>query len=419
MVMPDPVGHPNIWIQAQRDRSNHPHWWKEITALHRPLVTPNLSKPEALLLSQWHTTDLMLPLAPYKTSGYWETPPYLTNLCPWDLPPHINSLEWGTCGLLGRIKPSPHQSPATVCRKAPAGVLYNAAQELQRWMAPLMCLNRDEIMEVLLLEPTDEKARTSPILEEEAALLGEEMELYLSCLPSLGAPEPEKLTEKFDAPSTPASSSRTPTSPWCHGDPSQKTMRSHQRTDPQSLLILNSRNTSKWVWALIEKNGEIPDWWQEFWFLHHMGDKILSKWEGQDLARRQVHGLLDTQGPTRKGQLVGHLTLPGQGEMRRFPPSIIQALPGHQGGKEGPNGGTDSGPPEVCWVIRCTYQVHAQTFLLKRAWHHWGIMWWYQTLYDDVPVMWGILNEHIYVSIERGIKGKCIRGRGFKVLSLN
>ena len=51
-------------------------------------------------------------------------------------------------------------------------VLSYAAWELQRQMAPLMCLNRDEIVEALLLEPMDNEAGISLTPEEAAALLG-------------------------------------------------------------------------------------------------------------------------------------------------------------------------------------------------------------------------------------------------------
>ena len=54
----------------------------------------------------------------------------------------------------------------------PTGVLCNAAPELQRCMAPLMCLNGDEIVEASLLEPMGNEPRNSLTLEEEAALLG-------------------------------------------------------------------------------------------------------------------------------------------------------------------------------------------------------------------------------------------------------
>ena len=61
---------------------------------------------------------------------------------------------------------------------APTGVLCDTAQELQRCMAPLMCLNGKEIVEASLLELMDDEPGTSPTLEEEATLLGEELEMH-------------------------------------------------------------------------------------------------------------------------------------------------------------------------------------------------------------------------------------------------
>ena len=58
----------------------------------------------------------------------------------------------------------------------PPRVLYNAAWDLQWYMAPLMWLDRDEIMEASLLGPTDDGTGVSLTPEEEAVLLGEELE---------------------------------------------------------------------------------------------------------------------------------------------------------------------------------------------------------------------------------------------------
>ena len=72
----------------------------------------------------------------------------------------------------------------------------------------------------------------------------------------------------------------------------------------------------------------------------------------------------------------------------------------------------------LLWVrvsTQCTYQTHVQTFPLKGAWCHQGIMWWCQIPYDDIPVMWGILDDDIYISIKRGIKGR-MHKRGFPCL---
>ena len=44
-------------------------------------------------------------------------------------------------------------------------------------MAPLMSLSGDDIVEASLLEPMGDERGTSPTPEEEATLLGEELEL--------------------------------------------------------------------------------------------------------------------------------------------------------------------------------------------------------------------------------------------------
>ena len=43
-------------------------------------------------------------------------------------------------------------------------------------MAPLMQLDRDEIIEASLLDPTNDRPRTPPVLKEVAVLLGDELE---------------------------------------------------------------------------------------------------------------------------------------------------------------------------------------------------------------------------------------------------
>ena len=59
----------------------------------------------------------------------------------------------------------------------PPRVLCDAAQDLQRCMALLMWLDRDEIVEASLLGPADNGPRAPATLEEEDVLLGDELEL--------------------------------------------------------------------------------------------------------------------------------------------------------------------------------------------------------------------------------------------------
>ena len=58
----------------------------------------------------------------------------------------------------------------------PPTVLCDAAQDLERCMVPMMCLDGDEIVEASLLGPADGVPKTSPTPEEEAVHLGDELE---------------------------------------------------------------------------------------------------------------------------------------------------------------------------------------------------------------------------------------------------
>ena len=79
-----------------------------------------------------------------------------------------------------------------------------------------------------------DKLRTSPTSEEEAAHQGEEQglpeapEATESLQEHPETPEPKELTQHIDALSTPVPSKH-------HCDPSQKTKKSQQRIEPQSL----------------------------------------------------------------------------------------------------------------------------------------------------------------------------------------
>ena len=53
-----------------------------------------------------------------------------------------------------------------------SGMLTRVLCDSVRELTPLMCLSRDEIVEVSLLEPAGEEHGTSPTLEEEAILPG-------------------------------------------------------------------------------------------------------------------------------------------------------------------------------------------------------------------------------------------------------
>ena len=62
----------------------------------------------------------------------------------------------------------------------PTGILHDSARELQKCMAPLMTLSSDDIVETSLLKSMEDKHGTPLALEEEAALLEEEINSPLS-----------------------------------------------------------------------------------------------------------------------------------------------------------------------------------------------------------------------------------------------
>ena len=78
----------------------------------------------------------------------------------------------------------------------PTGVLCEAARELQWCMTPLLALNRDEIVEASLLQSLEGECGTSPMSEEEAALLGDvESDIQSDVKPDIEVPQVPELLE--------------------------------------------------------------------------------------------------------------------------------------------------------------------------------------------------------------------------------
>ena len=235
--MPDPVDHPDQWIKVEMDRiESHPHWWKEIRTLKihpreclQKLHHSDLSKPKALYFSWGQAVAFRLPLAQQEASGWWDSPPCFCGLCLQDFLSHADASKKRNFWTVRQEKTQALAWPLQCCEerlKVQTRVLCNVAQVLQKCMAPLMCLNRDEIVEASLLEPMGNKPRTSPNLVEEATLLGEELwtpdapEATASLQECLEFPEPEEPIKQIGALSTPAPSS--PNSKPQH-EPPQKT----------------------------------------------------------------------------------------------------------------------------------------------------------------------------------------------------
>ena len=286
--MPDPVDQSNQWSKAEMDRVGyHPCWWKEIrtlkrytleSALKKYTIERDLSEPEALYFSWWQAVAFRLPLPNRRhwVGGIFH-PVFMGCIlgisCPMLMLP-----EWETSRQLGRKKTLALARALQCCTErlgAPTRVLCNAAQELQRCMAPLMCLNWDEIVEAPLLEPMGDEPGTSPTLEEEATLLGEEQglpeapETTASLWECLKTPKPKEPTEHIDTLSTSVFSKP------CQ-DPFQKIKRSQGRIEPKSLPNPDLDIISDWVQAYLKKSGEIPDWWWDFWSICCQGVEPLN-----------------------------------------------------------------------------------------------------------------------------------------------
>ena len=129
--------------------------------------------------------------------GWWEAPHSLHRFCHQDFLPHIDppiprylwvARQEETLALAQALQHCAERSGM------PPTVLCHAAWDLQRCMVPLIHLDGDEIVETLLLGPTDNAPGTSPTPEEEAVLLGDEPEC-LEAQEATMCPKPEEPAE--------------------------------------------------------------------------------------------------------------------------------------------------------------------------------------------------------------------------------
>ena len=129
-------------------------------------------------------------------------------------------------------------------------VICNIEREIQKCMAPLTSLNGDDIVEASLLEPAGEECKTSPMPEEEAAILDEEPKLLEAPEAAESLPEcldisgPAESAEQINAPTTPAPLSDM-SKPDCH--PFQKAKNPQRETEADPSL------TTECIWSYVEK----------------------------------------------------------------------------------------------------------------------------------------------------------------------
>ena len=132
---------------------------------------------------------------------------------------------------------------------APTGVLCDAVQEPQGCMVPVMALNKDDIVEASLLKSTEEEHGISPIPEEKAILLAEEIKL-----PQV--PEISEGVEPARWITTPRASSPSPASQSNHC-PSQRARESWRGIDA------DPNHPKKWVCFYLQEHDRVPEWWVE------------------------------------------------------------------------------------------------------------------------------------------------------------
>ena len=94
--------------------------------------------------------------------------------------------------------------------------------------------------------------------------------------------EPSK---QIDALSAPAPSLPTSKS---HSQPSQRKRMSLQGIECGSSKGPNPDDTTKWIWTYLTRNKDVLSWWDEFWALMHLGNKMPSKEEVKLMAREQA-----------------------------------------------------------------------------------------------------------------------------------
>ena len=162
--------HPNQWILAEMNRARvNPHWWKDIRASKRltmgsVTMRECLNTPEALHYAWWQVAAFRLPLTQQEALGWWEASPWLCRVCPQDFLP--NTEASGTRDFWTVRGENPGLSPCTagLCRKVrvPTRVLCDVAWELQRCIAPLLRLSRDNIVEASLLNPQARNVEPPP-----------------------------------------------------------------------------------------------------------------------------------------------------------------------------------------------------------------------------------------------------------------
>ena len=165
------------WIQVYMAKTRHlPSWWQEFRSLFKENGR-ELADAFVWKFTTKQATTFRLPAVQADVSDRWEVTCSNHSLDQRNFLPHSDF-----CGMRDFRETQWEETMVLAwalqhCVEklgVPSGVLCDAVDDLQRCMAPLMCLKGDDIFEASLLGATDNESRMSPTWAEEAALLGDD-----------------------------------------------------------------------------------------------------------------------------------------------------------------------------------------------------------------------------------------------------
>ena len=268
MERPDPIRYPCQWIPDELSQSNNPHpqWWREIRATGKLNTRARGMQWEhndhtTQHYGLWKVTAFRLPLSQQEAPGWWDSPPAIHGLCPQDFcPPSSDPQNFWAIFQENTLALARVLQVCTDASGAKPGVLCRAVRELQQYMALLMTINGDNVMEASLLGPVEEEPRP-PTPKEEATLLGGGARTSGDSSPVPQQGKNARCTEL----------ARWTTAPFTfmapHHSPSLEREKSWKGID------IDPNNTSMWVCAYLKKDSQLLEWWQDFRPLPHIADE--------------------------------------------------------------------------------------------------------------------------------------------------
>ena len=193
--MPDLIKQPKDLVKVYAMKIGEPpSWWPDFLSLYQG-HTRELPATYIQQQAKKHATGFWLPTAQAEKLGSSLQPLLYTAmdfLSPWR--------PQGLQGFLGDKESKnsgPSQGPAELFQMVWWALMCSTGRDLQGCVANLMQFEEEIVLEMLLLEPTDDLPIVSPTPEEEATLLDESQEAQVSTTSPLmheeQAPEPKNV----------------------------------------------------------------------------------------------------------------------------------------------------------------------------------------------------------------------------------